>query len=140
MPPKGAGRPVRFKTSLHNTVYDVMKHRGWVETDSELDWDIFWADTGWMHDVFDHVRLADDQRVNHFRNHYELTRKDLMVKNLKRARKALEREDRLLEADKYDFFPQTYVLPGEYALFMEEFKKSGGTWIASAPKTLNPKP
>jgi hypothetical protein len=25
--------------------------------------------------------------VNHFRNHYELTRKDLMVKNLKRMKK-----------------------------------------------------
>ncbi|XP_059537413.1 polyglutamylase complex subunit TTLL1 isoform X3 [Myotis daubentonii] len=29
-------------------------------------------------------RLSDDQIVNHFPNHYELTRKDLMVKNIKR--------------------------------------------------------
>ena len=37
-------------------------------------------------------RLNDNQLVNHFPNHYELTRKDLMVKNVKRYRKELERE------------------------------------------------
>jgi len=30
--------------------------------------------------------------INHFPNHYELTRKDLMVKNIKRYRKDLEKE------------------------------------------------
>lgn len=30
--------------------------------------------------------------MNHFPNHYELTRKDLMVKNIKRYRKELEKE------------------------------------------------
>jgi tubulin polyglutamylase TTLL9 len=40
------------------------------------------------------------QRINHFRNHYELTRKDLLIKNLKRAKKQLEREDKPAEAAK----------------------------------------
>ena len=31
--------------------------------------------------------------INHFPNHYELTRKDLMVKNIKRYRKELEKEN-----------------------------------------------
>lgn len=31
------------------------------------------------------IRLGDHQVVNHFPNHYELTRKDLMVKNIKRC-------------------------------------------------------
>jgi hypothetical protein len=30
--------------------------------------------------------------INHFPNHYELTRKDLMVKNIKRYRRDLEKE------------------------------------------------
>ena len=30
--------------------------------------------------------------INHFPNHYELTRKDLLVKNIKRYRKDLEKE------------------------------------------------
>lgn len=31
--------------------------------------------------------------LNHFPNHYELTRKDLMVKNIKRFRKDMEKEN-----------------------------------------------
>jgi tubulin polyglutamylase TTLL1 len=32
------------------------------------------------------------QLLNHFPNHYELTRKDLMVKNIKKFRKEMERD------------------------------------------------
>ena len=71
------------------------------------------------------------QRVNHFRNHYELTRKDLMVKNLKRMKRQLERDDRGAEAAQYDFFPVTFILPNDYNMFVEEFKRMPGTtWIA----------
>jgi hypothetical protein len=49
--------PIRFRTTLHNTVYNVFKSRGWKETDSELDWDIFWADKEWIREVYDHVHL-----------------------------------------------------------------------------------
>ena len=45
--------------------------------------------------------MDDDQRLNHFPNHYELTRKDLMVKNLKRMRKQLERNNCEAEAGSY---------------------------------------
>ena len=45
--------------------------------------------------------MDDGQRLNHFPNHYELTRKDLMVKNLKRMRKQLERNDCQTEATSY---------------------------------------
>ena len=37
-------------------------------------------------------RMNDFQIINHFSNHYELTRKDTMVKNIKRYRRDLERE------------------------------------------------
>ncbi|XP_040346561.1 polyglutamylase complex subunit TTLL1 isoform X3 [Herpailurus yagouaroundi] len=82
-------------------------------------------------------RLSDDQIVNHFPNHYELTRKDLMVKNIKRYRKELEKEGSPLaekdENGKYlylDFVPVTYMLPADYNLFVEEFRKSpSSTWI-----------
>jgi tubulin polyglutamylase TTLL9 len=37
--------------------------------------------------------------VNHYRNHYELTRKDLMVKNLKRFKKQLEKEGKFDDAN-----------------------------------------
>ena len=41
----------------------------------------------------------------------QLTRKNLMVKNLKRYRKYLEREVSKVEASKCDFFPMTFELP-----------------------------
>ncbi|CAM6122925.1 unnamed protein product [Calypogeia fissa] len=111
------------------TIYEVLKDRGWVETDSELDWDFFWSDVGWMYEFFDHIHLADHQRFNHFRNYYELTRKDFLIKNLKRMKKVLEKEEKAEEAAKYNFFPQTYALPAEYGLFVEEFKRTPGVWI-----------
>ncbi|XP_072206061.1 probable tubulin polyglutamylase TTLL9 isoform X6 [Excalfactoria chinensis] len=60
----------------------------------------------------------------------ELSRKNYLVKNLKRFRKQLEREAGKLEAARCDFFPKTFELPSEYHLFVEEFrKKPGTTWI-----------
>ena len=67
--------------------------------------------SGWIRENFDNIRLNEHQRINHFRNHYELTRKDSMIKNLKRAQRALLREGLEEEAAKYDFSPTTYVLP-----------------------------
>lgn len=60
----------------------------------------------------------------------QLTRKNLMVKNLKRLKKTIERDAGRLETAKCDFFPCTFELPSEYHLFVEEFKRSpGNIWI-----------
>eukprot|EP00921_Rhytidocystis_pertsovi_P015887 GHVQ01025153.1.p1 GENE.GHVQ01025153.1~~GHVQ01025153.1.p1 ORF type:complete len:416 (-),score=30.71 GHVQ01025153.1:429-1676(-) len=121
---------IRFRCAFRNTVYDAMKARGWKETDSESDWDFYWCDKEWIHDEFDHIHLLPHQKVNHFRNHYELTRKDLLIKNLKRSRRALEREGKTEEAQAFAIYPVTFVLPLEYSMFVEEFKKShNSTWI-----------
>lgn len=127
---KGSGeRAIRFKTSLHNTIADVLRARGWVEVKDEEEWDFYWCDVGWMREHFDHCYLEEHQRVCHFRNHYEISRKNLMAKNLKRLRKQLEKESKL-EAAKCDFFPTTFELPSDYHIFVEEFKKNPGTiWI-----------
>ncbi|CAF0909007.1 unnamed protein product, partial [Didymodactylos carnosus] len=123
-------RPIRFRSFLQNTILEVLKNRGWVEVGEEDEWDFYWCDVGSMKDLFDHGYFEEHMRINHFRNHYELTRKDLMVKNLKRFRKQVEREQGRLEALKCDFFPTTYVLPSEYHLFVEEFKRNPDTiWI-----------
>jgi tubulin polyglutamylase TTLL1 len=46
--------------------------------------------------------------INHFPNHYELTRKDLMVKNIKRYRRELEKDGNML-AEKDDFGSYKYL-------------------------------
>ena len=77
-------------------------------------------------------QLAPHVRVNHFRNHNELTHKGHMVKNFKRMICNLRREDRASEAAQYDFFPVTYLLPMEYGVFVEDFKRQADKpiWIA----------
>lgn len=75
--------------------------------------------------------------LNHFPNHFELTRKDLMVKNIKRFRKDMEKENNpIADRDEsgnllyIDVVPMTYILPGDYTIFVEEFKKNPNTtWI-----------
>ena len=104
-------------------------------------------------------RLGDEQIINHFPNHGELTRKDMMVKNIKRYRKDLEKDYALLAAAggaepegpggkeaggagggaegeedpvlaELDFVPATYTLPADYSLFVEEFRRHpASTWI-----------
>ena len=75
-----------------DTIYDVLRARGWKEVDTETDWDVAWIDTGWLRENFDGMHLEEHQRINHFRNHYELTRKDNLIKNLKRCQRQLQRE------------------------------------------------
>ncbi|KAJ3069699.1 putative tubulin polyglutamylase ttll1 [Podochytrium sp. JEL0797] len=89
-------------------------------------------------------RLSDNQIINHYPNNSELTKKDLMVKNLKRYRKEIEKAiaNNLPSTSvvggmdaryKYiDFLPTTFTLPGDYNLFVEEFKKNqsgANVWI-----------
>jgi len=61
---------------------------------SEDDWDMHWADREWVYEVFDTGHLLPWQRVNHFRNGRELCRKDLLVKNVKRAKRTLAKQGR----------------------------------------------
>lgn len=80
-----------------------------------------------LHNAISHFSFFFHARkcrlINHFPNHYELSRKDLLVKNIKRYRKDLERDgsplaekvnDGSLSGPKYlylDFIPVTFVLP-----------------------------
>lgn len=90
-------KELRFKTVFRNVILDVLRARGYKEYDDDNEWDFFWADVRWVSsnlhtNVTNSKRLDDHQRVNHFPNHFELTRKDSLAKNLKRAQKNLLRD------------------------------------------------
>ncbi|KPA78492.1 putative tubulin tyrosine ligase protein [Leptomonas pyrrhocoris] len=126
--------PIRFRSFLRNTILDVMRCRGWIETDSETEWDYYWADVSWIRENYDGLRLDDYQHLNHFRNHYELTRKDTMVRNFKKMVKQLEKEGDAEEVAAWDFFPVTFALPQDYSLFEQEFRRHPNTiWIMKPP-------
>jgi tubulin polyglutamylase TTLL1 len=70
--------------------------------------------------------------INHFPNHYELTRKDLMVKNIKRYKREQDKERETRERSQFnlEFVPVTFVLPADYNLFAEEYRRCPTcTWI-----------
>ena len=95
------------------------------------DWNVYWANAATVKGIFhpeSGQRLGDAQLINHFPNHYELTRKDLMVKNIKRYLRDASRDT---SADlPPDFVPVTYMLPADYSLFVEEFRRCpNAMWI-----------
>ena len=63
---------------------------------------MLWVERDQIYEILNHFHLQSHQKCNHFRNHYELTRKDLMVKNLKRYKKTLEKEGKYDEANAYE--------------------------------------
>jgi len=95
---KSPNKPLLFRTTFRNCIYDSLIDRGWKETEGD-DYDLHWCERDWMADVFDTIHLAPYQRVNHFRNQRELCRKDLMVKNLKRYKRELQKENLNEEAE-----------------------------------------
>ena len=97
--------------SVVSTCLAPRQRAGWRETDKD-DWDLIWADKDWIRMHYDEIRhhLPAHVRVNHFRNHFELTRKDHLVKNLKRMVSNLRREDRASEAAQV--LLQVFLLPG----------------------------
>ena len=98
------------------------------------EWNIYWANVWTVKSIFNPesgYRLGEMQLLNHFPNHYELTRKDLMVRNIKKYRRELEKaRDPIADKDDsgnylhLDIIPKTFILPGDYTLFLEEFKRS----------------
>lgn len=102
----GSGK-IRYYCSFRNTIDDVLASRGWQQVEEGDDFDFVWADREWIYAAFDKMHLESWQRLNHFRNGRELCRKDLMAKNMKKRRRALEKENRREEAQLYDFIPTT---------------------------------
>ena len=124
---------VRWRSDFDkHCVISNFERRRWQQSNGELDvWDIYWASVQSVHRIFQPesgVRLEPHQLVNHFPNHQELTRKDLLVKNIKRSQKAARAGK---EGDKaFEFLPATYILPNDHPLFVEEFKRQpNSTWI-----------
>jgi tubulin polyglutamylase TTLL4 len=62
--------------------------------------------------------------MNHFPGSFQLGRKDRLCRNLNHAQAMHGKTE-------YDFIPQTFVLPSDYALLKNEIENSdkNGKWI-----------
>ncbi|ORC83602.1 tubulin tyrosine ligase [Trypanosoma theileri] len=85
--------PLRYRTDLDKHVihfaFQRFPHSIEIVEDEDViagDWNFFWMNVGRIRSIFatSEYRLTDSQIINHFPNHYELTRKDLMYKNIKK--------------------------------------------------------
>eukprot|EP01006_Ploeotia_vitrea_P048830 TRINITY_DN67278_c0_g6_i1.p1 TRINITY_DN67278_c0_g6~~TRINITY_DN67278_c0_g6_i1.p1 ORF type:complete len:415 (-),score=22.98 TRINITY_DN67278_c0_g6_i1:82-1326(-) len=129
--------PCKYKTDVDKlTLLVNFEKRGW--TRSEDDWNIYWACVANIRALFSPdsgCRLHDHHIVNHFPNHWELTRKDCMVKNIKRYKKDKEKDPNsgiwTSQGEVItEFVPVTYSLPSDYSLFVEEYKRNPNSlWI-----------
>lgn len=121
----------KFKTELERSVVvHNFERNGWSRTEGD-DWNIFWANVFTVRHMFNPengIRLNDTQIINHFPNHVELTRKDLMAKNIRRYVREKQRSRK--SASIKDFVPSTFLLPADYSIFVEEFKRHpNAKWI-----------
>ncbi|KAJ3213584.1 putative tubulin polyglutamylase ttll1, partial [Clydaea vesicula] len=84
-------KEVKWMTDIDKSCLKAnFEKRGWVEGTVD-DWNFYWAGVGNYRTLMESQRLNENQIVNHFPNHSELTRKDLMVKNIKRYKKEIEK-------------------------------------------------
>ena len=95
---------IKFKSSLKNSIHEALRKRTWKETE-DLDFDFYWSEKNFFsmetQQQIGHYTLAPHQRINHFPNNYELTRKDSMYKNLRKYKKQLEKEGRTEELKRF---------------------------------------
>ncbi|SOV76785.1 tubulin--tyrosine ligase, putative [Plasmodium reichenowi] len=125
-----SNKVVKFRTDFRNTIFDLFLHRKWELTNHETDWNLCWSEKDWINEVYDTICFKNDQYVNHYRNYYELTRKDLLAKNIKRLKKQYEKTKNEDDIRNLDITPMTFVLPLEYKIFLEEYKKKcNRIWI-----------
>ncbi|KAG5345024.1 TTLL9 polyglutamylase, partial [Acromyrmex heyeri] len=126
---------VKFRCDFPSTQVEVMLARGWTQIvdPEDTNWHLWWCDTG---DVLrqvldgDRKKLRPYQRVPHFRNHYELTRKNYLYRNLKRYRKALIRAGKFAEARISDLYRiKIMELENLNKMINDNCRQQGATWI-----------
>ena len=91
------------------------------------NWDLCWLDSGVTPDFV--RRLKDYQKVNHFPNMACLSRKNHLGRNLARMQKAFKKD--------YEFFPKTWVLPGDWNELEAEINKGQGNTYIVKPEGLS---
>lgn len=124
----------RLIMNVHCTEYDVVKkvgrkfcsfklkeypedHDGGISIHGDHnqklrgDWDISWHDLSISADFL--AKMHQYQKINHYPGMYVVTRKNHLARNLMRMKRLFKKE--------YNFFPATWVLPGDNIDFRNQF-------------------
>lgn len=123
-------RVVRAKQEVYDIVTrSFLKKSGWTELPHGMSlrcsWNIMWT---WSKPCVDFTKLFVWQRVNHFPNSKQFSRKDYLKRNIERIAKQSSKC-----AQVWNIIPATFLLPKEYVAFCDEFAKNaeeeGNYWI-----------
>ena len=108
-----------YKTDAR-LVRSILENAGFNSTDSH-DWNIIWVGSSAQSYLYE--GLNEYQKINHFPNSFEITRKDKLHLNIDSMIKTYGREE-------FDFTPETFLLPDQYNEFYVQFHKNKySMWI-----------
>lgn len=97
------------------------------------DWNLLWTNSSGKNYFFE--RLATHQRINHFPNSSELTRKDRLLLNFRKM------QDKFSKTY-FNFIPQSYIIPEEFDQFKRAFdlyrERNNGFAGNSEKQLINP--
>ena len=114
------GKELLYKcyNSDNKLVRSTLENAGFKYTDAHL-WNILWIGKSAQAYLYDD--LNPFQRINHFPNSYEITRKDKMCLNLQLMKSKFPGD--------YDFFPDTYIIPKDIGDFSLRYYSENCQWI-----------
>jgi len=102
-------------------VKKLLEDNGFIQAKSNEPWTIAWS-SGHIK-LNSYEKLSRYQKMNHFPRSNELTRKDLLYKNLSKLKE-------LFPGTKFDFLPESYILPNEYTFLKDKMDKNPNQfWI-----------
>eukprot|EP00826_Nyctotherus_ovalis_P056672 TRINITY_DN769_c0_g4_i1.p1 TRINITY_DN769_c0_g4~~TRINITY_DN769_c0_g4_i1.p1 ORF type:complete len:532 (+),score=127.04 TRINITY_DN769_c0_g4_i1:369-1964(+) len=91
------------------------------------DWDLCWIDLGITPDIV--AKMKPYQKINHFPNTFCLSQKDQLGINLSRMYRSFREE--------YEFFPQTWILPGDWNCMKADVEKGINDSFIVKPEGLS---
>lgn len=115
-------KPLVFRINDHGQgpelVRQVFLERGWVEFDEDVqhesDWNIWWRTSRFR--TSDYEQIFPWQRLNHYPKSTGITRKDCLVRHLRRMKG-------VHGAGTYNFSPMSFNLPNDYTRYIAEHGK-----------------
>ena len=101
---------IRFDNKLCRS---ILEQHGFSSTDSH-EWNILWSSSSCK--SYQYEGLNEYQKINHFPQSYEITRKDRLCFNIVRLQERFGK-------NAFDFCPDTYILPDEFGDFYNHYQK-----------------
>jgi tubulin polyglutamylase TTLL6/13 len=116
---KVSSKKSRIVCNVIDTEYDVIKEvvaqsLAWkISLSPEEDWDITWTDNYVPSEKLSKMKLY--QKINHFPGMHGICKKNYLAWNLNKMLKLFPND--------YNFYPKTWVLPGDYKDFKSHVNK-----------------